>query len=160
MRRIAPSPVTGRTWPPLPKRTPAKADVDNDPRFRLMGARAVVPAPRRAGGPGGRGFTPDPEADQVLRYAREVAEKHLPIRTGECPACGVVAFCAPFTMALAVLDRRDVPRARRIRTVLTVAGLRPPEFPHPADGDEGSDGNGNGSGDGDNDGDGWCDIVC
>ncbi|WJK41948.1 hypothetical protein O7608_05985 [Solwaraspora sp. WMMA2056] len=86
----------------------------------------------------------DADAERVLRHARETAEKHLPLRTGECPACGSVAFCAPFTMALAILDRRDVPRARRIRTVLTVAGLSPPEFPHPPE-------NGNSGG--------WCEIV-
>ncbi|MFV2108694.1 MULTISPECIES: hypothetical protein [unclassified Micromonospora] len=92
----------------------------------------------------------DPDDDPVLRHARETAEKHLPRRIGECPTCGSVAFCAPFTMALAILDRRDVPRARRIRTVLTVAGLSPPEFPHPPEsGDDGRSGN---------DG-GWCEIV-
>lgn len=85
----------------------------------------------------------DPDAERVLRHARETVEKHLPLRIGECPACGSAAFCAPFTMALAIIDRRDVPKARRIRTVLTVAGLSPPEFPHPPE----------------NGDDGWCEIV-
>jgi len=90
-----------------------------------------------------------------LRHARETAEKHLPLRIGECPTCGSVAFCVPFTMALAILDRRDVSRARRIRTVLTVAGLSPPEFPHQQDDVDGSSVGGSSVG-GD---EGWCEIV-
>ncbi|MFV2019237.1 hypothetical protein [Micromonospora sp. LOL_023] len=104
---------------------------------------------------GPAGVDTDVDAGRVLRHAQETAEKHLPLRIGECPVCGSVAFCAPFTMALAILDRRDVSRARRIRTVLTVAGLSPPEFPHQqADGD-GSGVNGSSFG-GD---EGWCEIV-
>ncbi|MFV2108055.1 hypothetical protein [Micromonospora sp. LOL_015] len=42
----------------------------------------------------------------------------------------MAAFCPPFTTALAVLDRWDQVKARRVRAVLQYAGLWPDGYVH------------------------------
>jgi hypothetical protein len=56
--------------PPLPRRTPGETDLEQDPRFRLVGARAAAPA-----------LKPDsgqlPVDHPVVRRAREIVSTHL-----------------------------------------------------------------------------------
>ncbi|MFY1696454.1 MULTISPECIES: hypothetical protein [unclassified Solwaraspora] len=98
--------------PPLPKRVPGDTDVDADPRFHLVGARGVAPAP------------PDNPVT-VAQLAKRMAQRHMPDRMGGCRHCGRT-YCDLFLEALAVLDRRDQAAARQIRAVLQYAGLTPP----------------------------------
>ncbi|MFV2013444.1 MULTISPECIES: hypothetical protein [unclassified Micromonospora] len=70
-----------------------------------------------------------PDVD-VLDRARETVTEHMPSRLAECRACDGPAFCPPFTNALAVLDRWDHSRARRVRAVLQYAGLWPDGYVH------------------------------
>ncbi|WP_326555310.1 hypothetical protein [Micromonospora sp. NBC_01813] len=105
--------------PPLPRRTPGETDINQDPRFRLVGARASTPAPAGSG----RGVVIDLA---VLERAREIVSTHLPSRLAECRVCNSAALCEPFTKALAVLRRHDPGKARRVMAVLCYAGLWPP----------------------------------
>ncbi|WFE27740.1 hypothetical protein O7623_00530 [Solwaraspora sp. WMMD791] len=66
----------------------------------------------------------------VLGRARETVAEHMPSRLAECRVCDVAAFCPPFTSALAVLDRWDQVKARRVRAVLQYAGLWPDGYVH------------------------------
>lgn len=68
----------------------------------------------------------------VLHRARDIVTTHLPSRLGECRVCGAAAMCEPFTKAMAVLDRWDPVRARRVRSVLEYAGLWPDASAGPA----------------------------
>ncbi|MDG4771959.1 hypothetical protein [Solwaraspora sp. WMMD792] len=70
-----------------------------------------------------------PDAE-VLAQARETVAGHMPSRLAECRVCDVPAFCPPFTSALAVLDRWDQVKARRVRAVLRYAGLWPDGYVH------------------------------
>ncbi|WP_326554220.1 hypothetical protein [Micromonospora sp. NBC_01813] len=63
--------------------------------------------------------------EAVVRRAREIVTTHLPDLTGECRVCGAVSMCESFTKSIAILDRWDPVRARRIRSVLEYAGLWP-----------------------------------
>ena len=125
--------------PPLPRRTPGQTDIGRDPRFRLLAARGVASAPDTG--------QPVVDAEQavldevaaamrnrpgveVLDRARETVAGHMPSRLAECRVCDVPAFCPPFTRALAVLDRWDHGRARRVRAVLQYAGLWPDGYVH------------------------------
>ncbi|MFY1635083.1 hypothetical protein ACN27F_17715 [Solwaraspora sp. WMMB335] len=74
--------------------------------------------------------------DARLQQAREGIAAHLPSRLGECRHCDVAAPCRPFLRALAILDRWDAPKARRIRAVLHLSGLMPPKPPADQDGDD------------------------
>ncbi|MDG4768412.1 hypothetical protein O7632_30605 [Solwaraspora sp. WMMD406] len=115
-------PTPGR--PPLPQRQPGETDVDADPRFNLIAARGVAPAPRS-------GDDAPPAGDHVadmVQLARQTAERHMPDRLGGCRHCHRT-YCEMFLDALAVLDRRDQRAARRIRVVLQYAGLTPPAPP-------------------------------
>ncbi|MFV2009459.1 MULTISPECIES: hypothetical protein [unclassified Micromonospora] len=124
-------PTAGR--PPLPSRVPGETDIDTDPRFNLVGARGVAPAPRDGShdriddGHGHAGDGPQSDGDLALvaQIAKRMAERHMPDRTGGCRHCGGT-YCELFLEALAVLDRRDQAAARRIRAVLQYAGLTPP----------------------------------
>jgi len=124
-------PTAGR--PPLPSRVPGETDIDTDPRFNLVGAHGVAPAPRDGGhdrigdGHGHAHDEPPPDGDLALvaKIAKRMAERHMPDRTGGCRHCGGT-YCELFLEALAVLDRRDPAAARRIRAVLQYAGLTPP----------------------------------
>ncbi|MFY1634630.1 hypothetical protein ACN27F_15355 [Solwaraspora sp. WMMB335] len=131
-------PTAGR--PPLPSRVPGETDIDTDPRFNLVGARGVAPAPRDGRhdrvddghdtADDGHGHAHDkPQSDSdlalVAKIAKRMAERHMPDRTGGCRHCGGT-YCELFLEALAVLDRRDPAAARRIRAVLQYAGLTPP----------------------------------
>ncbi|MFY1651114.1 hypothetical protein ACN27J_09480 [Solwaraspora sp. WMMB762] len=102
----------------MPRRTPGETDIGRDPRFRLLAARGVAAAMRNR-----------PDAD-VLDQARETVVGHMPSRLAECRVCDMPAFCPPFTSALAVLDRWDHSRARRVRAVLHYAGLWPDGYVH------------------------------
>ncbi|WJK37163.1 hypothetical protein [Solwaraspora sp. WMMA2065] len=125
--------------PPLPRRTPGQTDIGRDSRFRLLATRAVAPAPDAE--------RPVVDAEQavldevaaamrnrpdvdVLDRARETVAEHMPSRLAECRVCDVPAFCPPFTSALAVLDRWDQVKARRVRAVLQYAGLWPDGYVH------------------------------
>ncbi|MFV2124560.1 hypothetical protein ACFHWS_08430 [Micromonospora sp. LOL_013] len=132
-------PTAGR--PPLPSRVPGETDIDTDPRFNLVGARGVAPAPRdgshdrvdsepdqandEPGHADGDGPQSDGDLALVAKIAKRMAERHMPDRTGGCRHCGGT-YCELFLEALAVLDRRDQAAARRIRAVLQYAGLTPP----------------------------------
>ncbi|MDG4764343.1 hypothetical protein O7632_09540 [Solwaraspora sp. WMMD406] len=61
----------------------------------------------------------------ILKRARKIVTTHLPTRFGECRVCDSAAFCEPFNRAMAVLDRWEPAKARRIRAVLQYAGLWP-----------------------------------
>lgn len=117
-------PTPGR--PALPHRIPGDIDIAQDPRFRLTVTSGRPEA--------GRGQADLPA--QVLERARETAAAHLPTRTAQCRACDGPALCEPFTKALAVLDRWDQPRARRMRTVAQYAGLWPDGYVHDDDGSD------------------------
>ena len=125
--------------PPLPRRRPGQTDIGRDPRFRLLGARAVAPAPdaEQSAADAEQAVLDDvaaamrnrPGAD-VLDRARETVAVHMPSRLVECRACDAPALCPPFTAALAVLDRWDHGKARRVRAVLQYAGLWPDGYVH------------------------------
>jgi len=125
--------------PPLPRRTPGQTDIGSDPRFRLLAARGVASAPNaeRPAVDAERAVLDEvaaamrnrPDAD-VLDRARETVAVHMPSRLAECRVCDVAAFCPPFTGALAVLDRWDQVKARRVRAVLQYAGLWPDGYVH------------------------------
>ncbi|WFE21054.1 hypothetical protein O7621_24865 [Solwaraspora sp. WMMD937] len=119
--------------PPLPRRTPGQTDIERDPRFRLLAARGVAAPdgdPQRAPLDGvAAAMRNRPDADALDR-ARETVAGHMPSRLAECRVCDVAAFCPPFTSALAVLDRWDQVKARRVRAVLQYAGLWPDGYVH------------------------------
>mgnify|MGYP000321382932 CR=1 FL=1 len=88
--------------------------IGTPPRGRLTG-----PNPNRS--PLARRST----TESVVLRARDIVTTHLPSRVGECRVCGAAAMCEPFAKAIAVLDRWDPVRARRVRSVLEYAGLWP-----------------------------------
>ncbi|WJK40365.1 hypothetical protein O7608_28870 [Solwaraspora sp. WMMA2056] len=126
--------------PPLPRRNPGETDLEHDPRFRLVGARAATPAPKPESG---RLSVDHP----VVRRAREIVSTHLPSRLAECRVCNSAALCEPFTKALGVLRRHDPGKARRVMAVLYLAGLWPPVALDADTGDDDADEDGDGSGD-------------
>jgi len=143
--RYCPSPYLGGNEgptpnrPPLPRRTPGETDIGSDPRFRLLAARAAAPAPdaERTAVDAERAVLDEVAAAMrnrpgvdVLDRARETVAEHMPSRLAECRVCDVAAFCPPFTSALAVLDRWDQVKARRVRAVLQYAGLWPDGYVH------------------------------
>ncbi|MFV2022912.1 hypothetical protein [Micromonospora sp. LOL_023] len=125
--------------PPLPRRTPGQTDIGRDPRFQLLSARGVAPAPdaEQSAVDAEQAVLDDvaaalrnrPDA-QALAQAREAVAEHMPSRLAECRVCDGPALCPPFTSALAVLDRWDHSRARRVRAVLQYAGLCPDGHVH------------------------------
>lgn len=118
--------------PPLPRRTPGQTDIGRDPRFRLLAARGVAPAPdaEQAVLDEVAAAMRNRPGAEVLDRARETVAEHMPSRLAECRVCDVAAFCPPFTNALAVLDRWDHAKARRVRAVLQYAGLWPDGYVH------------------------------
>ena len=115
-----PPPTPGRS--PLPKRIPGDTDPDQDPRLRLTGARAVASAPKVS-------LAESVEVARATVGAREGIKGHMPSRHGDCPKCDESAPCRPFSRALAILDRWDPGRARRVRSVLSVLALPAPPVP-------------------------------
>ncbi|MFV2084927.1 MULTISPECIES: hypothetical protein [Micromonosporaceae] len=65
--------------------------------------------------------------DDVITHARRLVTRHMPRRNDGCLPCGQV-YCRPFRKALAYLDRHRDPAARRVRAVLQLHGLQPPEM--------------------------------
>ncbi|MFY1651485.1 hypothetical protein ACN27J_11390 [Solwaraspora sp. WMMB762] len=123
----------------MARRTPGQTDIGRDPRFRLLAARGVAPAPNAepAAVDAEQAVLDEVAAAMrnrpdvnVLDRARETVTEHMPSRLAECRVCDVAAFCPPFTTALAVLDRWDHSRARRVRAVLQYAGLWPDGYVH------------------------------
>ena|GEM_PF-419265 len=101
----------------LPKRTPRE---DDDPRFLIHSGH--IPTRPPEGSPAAR----SPELSRELHDANQTARTHIPNRTtGECFRCAVVAPCAPFKRAMAILDRWEPVTARRIQAVLKYSGLFP-----------------------------------
>jgi hypothetical protein len=111
-------PTPGR--PVLPQRIPGDTDIARDPRFQL-----TVISSQSEAEPGQVAPTA-----QLLEQARETATAHLPTRLAQCRACDGPALCEPFTRALAVLDRWDHSKARRMRAVAQYAGLWPDGYVH------------------------------
>ncbi|MFY1633864.1 hypothetical protein ACN27F_11385 [Solwaraspora sp. WMMB335] len=72
----------------------------------------------------------------MLARAREIVSTHLPSRLAECRVCNSAALCEPFTKALAVLQRHDPGKARRVMAVLYLAGLWPPAYVDAGDDDD------------------------
>lgn len=108
--------------PPLPQRTPGETNPDQDRRFRLVAAEGAVVGPRVT-------LAESVEIARGTLSARDDIMGHMPSRHGDCPTCESEAPCRPFSRALAILDRWDPGRARRVRIVLRTLGLQEPPLP-------------------------------